>query len=146
MKAAEGRVNRVFVIRLEDGDCFPSCLEEFAANNGVNSGLVTLIGGTRGGNIVSGPRCGEEMPPDPVIIPVVDVHEVVATGVIAPDEGGCPRLHLHGTLGRSGRALAGCFRPGLETWLVGEVIMLEVTGANCSRLHDERSGFPLLEP
>lgn len=146
MKAAEGKMGRVFVIRLEDGDVVPACLEEFAAKNNVQAGFVNIIGGMWDGNIVTGPRRSEEMPPDPMLTPVEGAHEVVCTGVIALDEEGQPRLHLHGALGRGGTVIGGCLRPGLKTWLVGEVIMCEILGVESRRIFDERSRFPLLRP
>ena len=46
---------------------------------------------------------------------------------------------------RSGQTLTGCLRPGVSTWLVGEAIIYEITGANIARLPDKASGFNLLE-
>ncbi|MGM0653153.1 MAG: PPC domain-containing DNA-binding protein [Bacillota bacterium] len=146
MKAAEGKVGRVFVIRLEDEDVIPDCLEAFAKEKGVKTGLVTMIGGVSEGNIVTGPRKTGEMPPDPLITPVEEAHETIGLGVIALDENECPKLHLHGALGRTGSFMAGCFRPGLKTWLVGEVIITEITGIESRRVLDEKSGFALLRP
>ena len=146
MKATEGRMGRVFVIRLEDGDVVPACLEEFAAKNGINVGFVTIIGGMAEGNIVTGPRKSDEMPPDPMTIPVKGAHEVVGTGVIALDDAGQPKLHLHAVLGRSDKVIGGCLRPGVKTWLVGEVIMCEILGVTSKRVFDEKSRFALLEP
>ncbi len=146
MKAAEGSMGRVFIVRLDEGDVIPDCLEEFSAQKGIKAGLVTIIGGIGEGNIVTGPRCSEDMPPDPIITPVEEPHEVVGSGVIALNEKGQPRLHLHGSLGRSGKTSAGCFRPGLKTWLVGEVIICEIFGLESKRVFDQKSGFSLLEP
>ena len=145
MKAGEGRIGRVFVIRLEDGDEVPDCLERFAAEKNISTGHVILIGGIGGGEIVSGPRKSEEMPPDPVLLPVDGAHEVVGLGLIAPDAEGRPVLHLHAALGRAGRTITGCLRPGVKTWLVGEAVIYEITGADARRLPDEKSGFDLLE-
>jgi len=50
MKACEGQVGRVFVLRLEDGDIVPTCIERFAEENKVFAGHVTLIGGIGGGD------------------------------------------------------------------------------------------------
>jgi len=36
MKACEGHIGRVFVIRLEDGDMVPECIERFAAEKGID--------------------------------------------------------------------------------------------------------------
>ena len=70
MKATEGKIGRVFIIRLEDGDVVPDCLEKFAAEKGITHGHVVLIGGIGGGEVVAGPRRTDEMPPDPMLLPV----------------------------------------------------------------------------
>ena len=85
------------------------------------------------------------MPPDPILLPVEGVHEAAGVGMLAPDEEGEPVLHIHAVLGRAGQSLSGCLRPGVETWLVGEVIIYEILGANVKRLTNEKSGFKLLE-
>jgi predicted DNA-binding protein with PD1-like motif len=145
MKASEGRIGRVFVIRLEDGDVVPDCLERFAAEKDIKVGHVILIGGIGGGEVVVGPRKSSEMPPDPMLLPIDGAHEVVGVGIIAPDKDGKPVLHIHASLGRSGQTLTGCLRPGVTTWLVGEAIIYEITGAKVSRLPDKESGFDLME-
>ncbi|MBL7125501.1 MAG: DNA-binding protein [Dehalococcoidales bacterium] len=145
MKASEGRVGRVFVIRLEDGDVVPDCIERFAEQKGISVGHVILVGGIGGGEVVVGPRDSEERPPQPMLLPIDGAHEVVGVGVIAPDEDGKPVLHIHAALGRSGQTMSGCLRPGVTTWLVGEVILYEIVGATAARVLDKESGFELLE-
>ena len=145
MKACEGQVGRVFVIRLEDGDVVPDCIERFADENGISVGHVILVGGIGGGEIVVGPRRSEERPPEPMLLPVDGAHEVVGVGVIAPDKDGKPVLHIHAALGRSGQTMSGCLRPGVTTWLVGEAILYEIVGADVKRVRDKESGFELLE-
>jgi predicted DNA-binding protein with PD1-like motif len=146
MKACIGQLGRVFVIRLEDGDILPECIERFAESNGVSVGHAILIGGIGGGEVVVGPRRSHEMPPQPMLLPVDGAHEVAGVGVLAPDEDGRPVLHMHAALGRSGQTITGCLRPGVTTWLVGEVILYEVIGAQVTRVRDKKSGFALLEP
>ncbi len=146
MKATEVKIGRVFVIRLEDGDVIPECIEKFAKKNKVTMGQVILVGGIGGGQIVVGPHLSEQMPPEPMLLPVDGAHEVVGVGVIAPDEKGNPTLHIHAALGRSGQTMTGCLRPGVTTWLVGEAILYEIVGAKASRIKDMKSGFSLLEP
>ncbi|HEU65734.1 MAG TPA: DNA-binding protein [Chloroflexi bacterium] len=146
MKACEGRVGRVFVIRLEDGDVVPDCIERFAEEKGVSVGQVVLVGGIGGGDVVVGPRRSEGMPPEPMLLPVDGAHEVVGVGVLAPDENGKPVLHLHAALGRAGQTMTGCLRQGVTTWLVGEVILYEILGTDTMRIQDKQSGFELLEP
>jgi len=146
MKACEGKVGRVFIIRLEDGDVVPECIERFAEEHGVAVGQVILVGGVGGGEVVVGPQRSDEMPPQPMLLPIDGVHEVLGVGVLAPDEDGKPKLHIHGALGRSGQTMTGCLRPGVTTWLVGEVVLYEILGVNVARVRDEESGFDLLEP
>jgi predicted DNA-binding protein with PD1-like motif len=145
MKAAEGKIGRVFVLRLDDGDIVPGCIEKFAAEKAIKCGHVVLIGGIGGGNIVSGPKKSSEMPPDPLYLPVDGAHEVVGAGIIAPDKDGRPVLHIHAALGRAGKTLTGCLRPGVSTWLVGEAVIYEILGADVKRLPDKDSGFDLME-
>ena len=145
MKASEGRIGRVFVMRLEDGDVVPDCIERFAGEKGIKVGHVILIGGIGSGEVVVGPRDSIEMPPEPMLLPVDGAHEVVGVGIIAPDKDGKPVLHIHASLGRSGQTMTGCLRPGVKTWLIGEAIIYEILGAKVSRLPDKASGFDLME-
>ena len=146
MKASEGHVGRVFIMRLEDGDVVPECIERFAKENGVSMGHVVLVGGIGGGQVVVGPRHSNERPLDPMLLPLDSAHEVVGVGVLAPGEDGTPVLHIHAALGRSGHTMTGCLRPGVTTWLVGEAILYEIVGAKAARVKDEGSGLALLEP
>jgi predicted DNA-binding protein with PD1-like motif len=145
MKACQGQIGRVFVVRLEDGDVVPACIEQFAAEQGISVGQVVLIGGIGGGEVVVGPRRSDEMPPEPMLLPLDGAHEVCGAGIIAPGEDGQPVLHIHAALGRSGKTTTGCLRPGVTTWVVGEAIIYEILGADVSRVTDEATGFALLE-
>lgn len=145
MKASEGQIGRVFVIRLEDGDIVPECIEQFAEKNGISVGHAVLVGGIGGGEVVVGPRRSDERPPESMLLPVDGAHEVVGVGVLAPNEDGKPVLHIHAALGRAGKTMTGCLRPGVTTWLVGEVILYEIVGVNAERVRDKESGFELLE-
>jgi predicted DNA-binding protein with PD1-like motif len=145
MKACEGHIGRVFVIRLEDGDMIPECIERFAAKKGITVGHAILVGGIGGGEIVVGPRRSDEMPPEPMLLPVDGAHEVAGVGVLAPGEDGKPVLHIHAALGRSGQTMTGCLRPGVTTWVVGEAILYEILGTKAKRVKDKRTGFALLD-
>ena len=145
MKSCEGRIGRVFVLRLEDGDELPACIEHFALEKGISVGHVILVGGIGSGQVVVGPRDSSKRPPEPMLLPVDGAHEVAGVGVLAPGEDGKPVLHIHAALGRSGQTMTGCLRPGVTTWLVGEAIIYEIVGADAKRLPDKESGFNLLE-
>jgi predicted DNA-binding protein with PD1-like motif len=146
MRASEGRTGRVFVIRLEDGDVVPECIERFAREQGVAVAHVIMVGGIGSGQVVVGPRHSDRMPPEPMLLPVDGAHEVVGVGVLAPGEDGQPVLHVHAALGRSGATVTGCLRPGVTTWLVGEMILYEILDTTARRTKDQASGFALLEP
>jgi predicted DNA-binding protein with PD1-like motif len=146
MSSTEGNIGRVFVIRLDDGDQIPACIEKFALEKGLKHGQVIMLGGIDQGQIVTGPRYSEVMPPEPMLIPVDGAHDVLGVGVLAPGENGKPVLHMHAALGRSGQTLTGCLAAGVQTWLVGEVILFEICGVSATRMHDPISGFALLEP
>lgn len=145
MKACEGQVGRVFIVRLEDGDVVPQCIEKFACDQGINVGQVILIGGIGRGDVVVGPKRSDEMPPQPMFLPLDGVHEAVGVGMIAPGIDGKPQLHIHAALGRSGKTTTGCLRPGVETWIVGEVVICEIIGTKVARVLDKKTGFALLE-
>jgi predicted DNA-binding protein with PD1-like motif len=144
MKAAEGKIGRVFMMRLDDGDLLPVCIEKFAQKKGVKNGFVLLIGGIGSGQIVVGPRKADEMPPDPMLLPIDGAHEVAAIGMLAPGDDGKATLHMHGALGRAGQTKTGCLRPGVTTWLVGEAVLYEIIGVDAKRVKDKKSGFSLL--
>jgi len=144
MKASEGKIGRIFVIRLDDGDILPDCIERFAEEKGIVTGLVIAEGGIGGGQVVVGPWQSGLHSPDPIQVPVDGAHELVAAGTLAPEADGKIVLHIHGTLGRAGNTVTGCLRPGVKTWLVGEVVILEILGVDVARLKDEVSGFNLL--
>ena len=146
MKAVEGSIGRVFVIRLEDGDVIPDCIEMFAAEKGIKTAQVTMISGIDQGLVISGPKESNAMPIDPIINPIEGAHELLAVGLIALDDQGHPRLHSHGAFARDGNVTGGCLRLGVKTWLVGEVVINEIVGLESRRILDQKSNFPLLEP
>jgi predicted DNA-binding protein with PD1-like motif len=133
------------VLRHDDGDIIPRCIEEFALDNQITAGQVLLVGGIGKGEVVVGPHNSNEMPPKPMTLPVDGAHEVVGVGLLAPDEAGKPVLHIHGAMGRSGQTLTGCLRPGVSTWLVGEAVIYEILDVKMVRRPDLKSGFTLLE-
>ncbi len=144
MKASEGKFGRVFILRLEDGEGIPECIERFAEGKRLAVAQVIMIGGVDKGQVVVGPRLTEEVPPDPMLLPVDGAHELMGIGLLAPDKEGKPVLHVHASLGRAGKTTAGCLRPGVSTWLVGEVIICEILGTHARRLKEGNTGFELL--
>ena len=142
--SSQGRPGRVFVLRLEDGDRLPDALEAFARDNDVSCAFCAMLGGAGGGKLVCGPKDRDSLPPDPILMPVEDAREVAAVGTIFPDAEGNPVLHMHAATGRGQSTLTGCVRPGVDVWLVGEVVVLELLDVDMARLPDAASGMALL--
>jgi len=147
MKYSEGTIGRIVVVRLEDGDRLPDCIEELAVDRGITHAVCVLVGGADDGSkLVVGPEDGRTLPPVPVIRSVQGVHEIMGVGTLMPDDSGTPILHMHAALGRQGHTTAGCVRPGVHVWKLGEVIIIEITGNAARRVTDSLTGFTVLEP
>ena len=69
----------------------------------------------------------------------------MAVGTLFPDENGLPELHMHAATGREGTATVGCTRAGVDVWLIGEVILLEICGIGGLRKKDLKTGFQMLQ-
>jgi uncharacterized protein len=146
VKYSESKMGRVFVLRMEDGDTLNDTLEAFAQEHGVERALAFYVGGVADGSkIVVGP---DETSTD-VMVPLMHAlsgsQEAFCVGTLFPDEAGNPVLHMHTASGREGGAAVGCTRAGVQTWLVGEVVMIEIVGTAAIRRFDQASGFKLLE-
>lgn len=146
MQYSEGRLGRIFILRLEDGDRLNDTIENFARERQLSHGLAFFLGGSGDGSkMVVGPEANRE---DiiPMIYPLRGSQEVLALGTIVPNEAGAPLLHMHAAAGREGRATVGCTRAGVEVWLVGEVVLLEILGTETAqRKKDPATGFQLLK-
>jgi predicted DNA-binding protein with PD1-like motif len=147
MQFGEGKLGRVFVLRLEDGERLPDAVEDFARQKEIRSAMVMYLGGADDGSrVIVGPEAGRQ---DDAIVPVVymlkGIQEALAVGTLFPGESGEPVLHMHAATGRDGGATVGCTRAGLNVWLVGEVVLFEILGTEGERKKDSRAGFQLLQ-
>ncbi|NLT36307.1 MAG: DNA-binding protein [Gaiellales bacterium] len=146
MNYSEGRIGRVFVLRLQDGEVLNDTLEAFAAHKGVLRGLAFFVGGSADGSkMVVGPDASRPDEIVPLLHALTGAREVLAVGTIFPNEAGRPVAHVHAAAGREGGATVGCTRAGLTTWLVGEVVVLELVGDESRRTIDPATGFELLQ-
>ncbi len=146
MQYSEGTIGRIFALKLETGERLPDAIEDFAREHGVRSAMVVYVGGAGAtSRLVVGP---EENRGDD-IIPLVHllggIQEVVGVGTLFADEFGNPELHMHAATGREGAATVGCTRAGIEVWLIGEVILLEIAGIGGIRKKDPENGFHILQ-
>ena len=53
MKVSEGKVGRVFVVRLEDGDRLPDTIEDLAVQKKIRAASVILLGASGGARLLS---------------------------------------------------------------------------------------------
>ncbi len=147
MKHAAASPGRSFILRLEDGEVLHEQLESFALENGIAAASVIVVGGADDGSrLVVGPRDGRASPVEPMHHVLEGVHELSGCGSIFPDEEGAPLLHMHASCGRAGSSVTGCVRAGVKVWLIMEVIIQELTGAEAVRRRDPVNGFALLDP
>ncbi len=145
MHYTEGRMGRVFVLRLEDGERLNDTLEAFAWEQNLTHALAFYLGGAASGSkVVVGPDADRVDAVVPLIHMLRGSQEVLAVGTLFPDEKGAPVLHMHAASGREGRATVGCTRAGMDVWLVGEVVVLEIVGTAALRRKDPETGFQLL--
>ena len=134
MQYQEGSIGRVFALRLEEGDRLPDTLEVFAREQSIEAAMVIYVGGAKDGSrLVVGPDASRPDAIVPLVHSLTGIQEVMAVGTLFPDDQGEPILHMHAATGREGDATVGCSRAGVEVWLVGEVIILEILGTRGRR-------------
>jgi predicted DNA-binding protein with PD1-like motif len=146
MQFTEAKLGRVFVLRLHHGDRLPDVLESFATEKNVSTALCFFLGGAKEkSRVVVGPKDGYASPPEPMVTLLDGVHEACGVGTIFADEEGKPKLHMHASFGRKQNTVTGCVRMGVGVWQIGEVIVLELTGAQARRVIDKKTNFEFLE-
>jgi hypothetical protein len=137
MQYSEGRLGRVFVVRIDDGEDFLAIMHEFVRNKAVQTGTILFLGALRQGRMVTGPE-EAVLPPEPHYVMFEGGWEMVGIGTICPGDEG-PALHYHASVGRAGHALTGCLREKAVTYIVAEAIVLEFTGLDIRREFDEKT-------
>jgi predicted DNA-binding protein with PD1-like motif len=147
MRYSQAKQGRTFVIRLEDGEILHETIERFAVEQGIKAAFLIILGGAdQQSRLVVGPENGKTTPVIPMVHELDQVHEMVGTGTLFPDEEGQPVLHLHVASGRLDSTITGCVRAGVKIWLVAEVILVELLDTSAVRRMEPGSGFKLLQP
>jgi len=143
MKYQSGKVGRIILARFEDGEDILGNIGQIARKENIRSAVVYLIGGIKRGKVVVGPE-KEELPPKPIWREIHESHEVMGIGTIFCQDNE-PKIHFHGGFGKRDAVHVGCLRETSETFLVLEVIILEIEGIDAERAFDETSGLTLLK-
>lgn len=147
MKYSQAKQGRIFIIRLEDGEILQKTIERFAVEQGIKAAYMIVLGGADGqSRLVVGPEDGRATPVNPMTHVLNNVHEIVGTGTLFPDEEGNPSLHMHVAAGRNDSTITGCVRAGVKTWQVAEVVLIELLDSTAVRKLEPALGFKLLNP
>jgi uncharacterized protein len=142
----EGKVGRIFILRLKQDETLHEVVEEFATEKRVLSALCFFLGGAEEkSKVVVGPKDGHGCTIDPMVTLLKGVHEAVGVGTIFANDEGKPKLHMHASFGRNDNAVTGCVRKGIDIWLIGEVVILELTGSSARREKNKDTSFEVLE-
>lgn len=143
MKFHEMRRGRVFVLKLENGDLVKQSIEEFAKEHGIANGFYTVEGIVAAGSSFVVGLCGaDEGHYDPIVYKLENNSEFFGVGTIAVDcVSGHPTIHMHGSVGRNGQAVTGCFRESVKVWMSMEVVLEELLGDNICRRYDPVYGI-----
>jgi predicted DNA-binding protein with PD1-like motif len=143
MQYSEGRLGRVFVIRLEDGEDLIGSIQRFVAEKGVATGMIHFLGALREGRFITGPKEPTIPPEPPFVENLVGAWETFGVATIYPGDGGEPTIHIHASAGHGDRSLTGCLRERATTYLVVEAVVFEFLGLEARRCIDERTGLYL---
>jgi len=143
MQYSEGRLGRVFVIRLEDGEDLIGSIQKFVEKKGVSTGLIHFLGALREGRLITGPKDPTVPPGPPFVEDLEGAWETFGVATIYPGDGGKPAVHIHASAGHDDRALTGCLRERATTYLVVEAVVFEFLGLEAHREIDEMTGLRL---
>ncbi len=139
MEYSTGSIERVLMIRFDDGDDVLEGLKEIVIKEQIQSCWFQILGGIRHTKAVTGPE-KPVMPPTPVWCEVDGAREALGTGSIHFD-GDKPMIHLHSALGHHGETMTACIREHTKVYLILEVMLFELKGLDASRPWFEKGGF-----
>lgn len=135
MQYREGKIGRVFLLKIEHGEDLLESINKVVVLEKVGAAVLFLLGGLGGASVVVGPK-GKEIPPDPEWRSFQDRREMLGMGTVFWGDQR-PIIHLHASMGRGDTVLTGCVREQAEVYLVGEVIMQEILDTGALRQFDE---------
>lgn len=141
MQYTEGRIGRIFVVRIDDGEDLLQTLCQFVCDREIDAGSIVFLGALREGKMVTGPE-EPVIPPVPHYVFFEGGWEVFGMGTIYPGEEG-PHIHIHSSVGRAGHALTGCLRETAVTYLIVEAVIYEITGLSARREFDQKTQLSL---
>lgn len=142
MQYSEGRIGRIFVLRMDHGEDMIDSLKMFLEEKEIESCTALFLGAMRDGRAVTGPK-RPEVPPSPNFEAYESAWEVFGMATVYPSSQG-PGLHIHSGLGRGREALIGCIREKARVYLVVEMVLLEICSLDAERVWNEEMQLFLL--
>ena len=141
MKVAEGRVGRFLVFRLERGSDLLNSIRAAAEEAGVRAGLLICIGGLSRARLGFYTGSGHYK-----ALEIEGPLELVACiGNLASGPSGELIVHAHACVAdEEGRSFGGHVLEGCSISPTGELIIVELSGAELRREMDEETGLKLL--
>jgi len=141
MQYSEGRIGRIFMIRIDDGEDLLESIQHFVVSHEIRSGLVLFLGAFRQGSLVTGPQ-ELVIPPIPHFEHITGGWEIFGIGTIYRGEGG-PKIHYHMTAGKGKESITGCLRDKATIYLVIEAVLFEFLGIYGKKMEDPITGITL---
>jgi len=142
MQYSEGRIGRVFVLRMDHGEDLIESLQKFLKEKNINSCMALFLGALLDGRAVTGPT-EPVVPPTPNYEAYDSAWEVFGMATVYPSKEG-PKMHIHSGMGRGRQALVGCIRDRARIYLIVEAVLFEICDLGAERLWDGKMELFLL--
>ncbi len=142
MEYSIGKINRAVLIKFTQDDDIINNIQGMCAKEGICSAIFYVIGGINNADIVSGPA-KERFPLEPIFSTIDKKSEILGIGTVFMADG-APMVHLHAAVAKGDKIKVGCLRGMTKSFLITEIVLLELTGIDAKRVLDDQSGFKLL--
>lgn len=142
MEYAQGKVGRYFFVRFDHNDDIIQNLKDLAVTEKIKQAWFFCLGAVKRADIVTGPQT-TVIPPVPLWHKIVEGHEVICIGNITWHDNE-PRIHVHGSFGRSDTTRVGCMRQASEVFLTMECCIFEITHVSVVRQTNKSLGIDTL--
>ncbi|TFH41699.1 MAG: DUF296 domain-containing protein [ANME-2 cluster archaeon] len=139
MDYTEGKMGRVFIVRVDHDEDILIELQDLAKNENIKSAFFYMLGAAGSADVVTGPK-EKSLPPDVDMTSFDDARELLGTGNIFLQDGS-PKIHLHAAAGNRNGMIMGCLRNHTEVFMVMEIVIFEITGITAERVYDKDIGF-----
>ncbi len=144
MQYSEGRIGRIFYIRIDHGEDLFAVLQDFIEERAIKAGIIHFLGALREGRMITGPK-QTVLPPDPSYESYGGGWDAFGLATITQGRDR-PHIHFHGSVGKGRQALTGCLRELATTYIIVEAIVIEMVGIELVRRMDPLTGLDLPEP